>query len=412
MDQVETFAGKRILLGVSGSIAAYKAVELLRRLRERGAEVRVSMTAHATRFVTPLTFRTLAGQPVLSDEFAEDAASPIGHIDITDGLDAALIAPATANTIAKIAAGIADNALTSAALAMVCPFLIAPAMNDRMYRNPAVQKNIAILRERGIRIVSPAVGALACGAQGEGRLAETDSILRELAALFRPRDLAGRTVLVTAGPTREPIDAVRFLSNPSTGKMGYALAAAAQERGAQVILVSGPTQLAPPRDVEVVSVRSAAEMHDAVLARIPACDALFMAAAVSDFRPLAPVDRKLKKGEAPDVIRLERTGDILRELGARGSAALLVGFAAETDDREQNALRKLREKNLDLIVLNDLRAAGAGFGADTNAVTIFDREDRRIDLPTMPKREIADRVLDAVLPLLERRGSRKLADAP
>jgi len=395
----DVLAGKRILLGVSGSIAAYKAVDLLRKLRERGAEVRVSMTKHASHFVSRLTFETLSGLPLLIDEFAGGDKTAIGHIEITDSLDAALIAPATANIIGKIASGIADDALTSALTALECPLLIAPAMNNRMYSNPIVQRNIASLKEIGVRFIEPEKGNLACGTTGQGRLAETDRIIGELSSLFLPQDLAGQTVLVTAGPTREAIDAVRFISNPSTGKMGYAVAAAARERGADVILVSGPCQIDPPIGVKFIPVVSAGEMHAAVLKQFPQCDIVIMAAAVSDFKPSQVSDRKIKKDEAPDLLKLERTPDILKELGNSAIKPILVGFAAETDDLERNALRKMKDKNLDMVVANDLLRSESGFAVDTNAVTIFDRSGRRQELPTMMKSDAARIIINSIVEL-------------
>ncbi len=395
--------GKRLLLGVTGSIAAYKAVDILRRFAEGGAEVRVAMTKHAEQFVSRLTFETLSSLPVLCEESPGGDRTTMGHIDITDGLDAAIIAPATANIIGKLASGIADDALTSACMALDCPLVIAPAMNDRMYRNPVLQKNIAKLKGLGVRFVEPGTGSLACGVTGQGRLAETESIVRNVVSLFQQKDLAGRMVMVTAGPTREQIDTVRFISNPSTGKMGYALAAAARDRGADVILISGPAELTPPAGVTMVRVMSAAEMHAAVMDRLPGCDVVIMAAAVSDFRPLHPSDRKIKKEEASAVLQLERTVDILKELGKSGGKQLLIGFAAETDDIEENALRKLNEKNIDMIVANDLRENGSGFGADTNAVVILDRYGKKQKLPTLPKSQIASTIVNAAIELLKKR---------
>jgi phosphopantothenoylcysteine decarboxylase/phosphopantothenate--cysteine ligase len=405
MEHRDVLSGKRILLGVTGSIAAYKAVDILRRLLERGVEVRVAMTGHAARFVPSLTFETLSGRPVLCDEFREGERTSIGHIETTDGLDAAIVAPATANIIGKLAAGIADDSLTSALMALDCPLVIAPAMNDRMHRNPVLRRNVEMLAGLGVRFVEPGTGSLACGVTGPGRLAETERIIGELASLFQPKDLAGRTVLVSAGPTREPIDAVRFISNLSTGKMGYALAAAAKDRGADVLLVSGPTHLIPPPGVKVISVVSAGEMHDAIREQLRRCDIVIMAAAVSDFRPLQSSGRKIKKEEAPATLQLERTVDILKELGKTEAKPLLVGFAAETDDVEQNALKKLKDKNLDMIVMNDLLKPGSGFGADTNAVTIFDRSGKRYELPTLPKPEIARRIMNVVVELMKHRPS-------
>ncbi len=392
-------SGKRILLGVTGSIAAYKAVEVLRRLQEQGAEVRVVMTRNACRFVSKLTFEALSGFPVLSDEYDPQERGPIGHIDVTSGLDLALIAPATANSIGKLAAGIADDVLTSALMALDCPLIIAPAMNDRMYRNAVLRRNVASLRELGVRFIEPDEGKLACGTTGQGRLAETGRIIDAVSASFLPPDFAGVTVLVTAGPTREPIDAVRFISHPSTGKMGYALACVARDRGAKVVLISGPVALTPPTGVTFIPVITAAEMHRAVMEQIGEAQVVVMAAAVSDFRPAAVSDRKIKKEAAPATLALERTTDILQQLGDMPRKRLLVGFAAETDNVLENASRKLHAKNLDMIVANDLLTTGAGFGSDTNVVTIIDRTGTTTQLPLMDKAEVAARVLDKVLEL-------------
>ncbi len=403
MERHDVITGKRLLLGVTGSIAAYKAIDLLRRLTERGGEVRVVMTRHATQFVSRLTFETLSGLQVLCEEFPQGERTTMGHIDYTDGLDAALIAPATANIIGKLAAGIADDALTTAVMALNCPLVVAPAMNDRMYRNPVLQRNIASLKAMGTRFIVPDTGSLACGITGPGRLANTDVIIRELVSLFQPKDLAGKTVIVTAGPTRERIDAVRFISNPSTGKMGHALAAAARDRGAEVVLISGPTELDAPTGVTVVPVVSADDMRAAVLGRFPGCDAIIMAAAVSDFKPSVSYDRKIKKEDAPAVLQLERTADILKELGKISGKQLLVGFAAETDDIEVNAHRKLKDKNLDMIIVNDLLRTGSGFASDTNSVVIFDRYEGRQELPTMPKSQLAASIISSVVELMKKK---------
>lgn len=392
-------SGKRILLGVTGSIAAYKAPDVLRRLREEGAQVRVAMTRHAARFVSRLTFEALSGQPVLLDEFDETERSGIGHIAVTDSLDTALIAPATANIIGKIASGIADDALTSAVMALDCPLVLAPAMNERMYRNAVLQRNIALLKGLGVRFVEPGTGSLACGTVGPGRLADTGSIVQEVSSVFLPQDLSGITVLVTGGPTREPIDAVRYISNPSTGKMGFALAAAARNRGARVILVSGPTHLAPPARVNVIPVKTAAEMRSVVVKHAAESGIVIMAAAVSDFRPAAASDSKIKKEAAPTTLELERTEDILAEVGKMAGRRMLVGFAAETDDILENAQKKLKNKNLDLIVVNDLKRPGAGFETDTNAVTIIGRDGASMDLPLLHKTEIAARIIDKIVEL-------------
>jgi phosphopantothenoylcysteine decarboxylase/phosphopantothenate--cysteine ligase len=396
VEQGGHLSGKRILLGVTGSIAAYKAVDLLRSLIESGADVRVAMTKHAANFVSVLTFETLSRRPVFIDEFSGKGQGAIGHIEISEGLDLALVAPATANIIGKIAAGIADDALTSALIAVDCPILLAPAMNDRMYRNPVLRRNITRLTEDGVRIIEPGSGSLACGTTGQGRLADNDLIMQEISSLLSQKDLAGKTVLVTAGPTREFIDAVRFISNPSTGKMGYALAGAARDRGAEVILISGPTQLQSPQGVNVVSVVSAGDMHQAVKEHVDRSHIVIMAAAISDFKPLQTSDRKIKKEEAARTLQLERTEDILLELGKAGGKQMLIGFAAETDNIEQNALKKLRNKHLDMIIVNDVLAIGSGFGSDTNAVTIIDRLGKRTDLQTMPKKGIANAIMSAI----------------
>ncbi len=403
MDLRGHLSGKRIMLGVTGSIASYKAVDILRALVGLGAEVRVAMTKHAAQFVSPLTFEVLSNRPVLVEEYGGEGISRIGHIGITDSLDLALVAPATANIIGKVAAGIADDSLTSALMAADCPLIMAPAMNDRMYRNPRLQKNITALKTLGVGFVEPGTGSLACGTSGMGRLAETDVILQAVASRFTPRDLEGVTVLVTAGPTRERIDAVRFISNASSGKMGYALAVAAHERGAEVILISGPVQLEPPSGVTLVRVESAADMQKAVNQHSACCGIVVMAAAVSDFRPVTAFDRKIKKEIAEDSLALERTTDILHELGRAGRNGILVGFAAETEAIEQNALKKLKEKNLDLIVANDLQKENAGFGTDTNSVIIFDRSGNRTEMPTMPKIMIARYIMQTAAGLLRQK---------
>jgi phosphopantothenoylcysteine decarboxylase/phosphopantothenate--cysteine ligase len=392
-------AGKRVLLGVTGSIAAYKAVDILRRLTEQGAEVRVVMTKNATRFISPLTFEALSGKPVLCDEFQDWEKDSIGHIDVAANQDLALIAPATANVIGKVAAGIADDALTTTLMAVECPVVMAPAMNDRMYRNPVLRKNIQFLKEQGVRFIEPETGPLACGTAGQGRLADPASIIREISSMFLPQDLAGITILVTAGPTREPIDTVRFISNPSSGKMGYALAAAARDRGAAVVLISGPSHLPSPSGMKVIRVLTADDMYRAVMEHVEAAQVIIMAAAVSDFKPAVSTDHKIKKHEAPTILQLEPTRDILLELGKTAGKRFLVGFAAETDNVHQNAIKKLKEKKLDMIVANDLVKAGAGFETDTNSVTIIDRTGKSVELPVMHKSEIAAHILDKIVEL-------------
>ena len=397
-------SGRRILLGVSGGIAAYKAVELLRSLTEQGAEVRVVMTRNAARFVAPLTLSALSGSPVLIDEFADTSWGPMGHIAVTDGLDLAIVAPATANIIGKAAAGIADDALTTVLLAAQCPLIMAPAMNDRMYRNAVLQRNVASLMAVGVRFVEPESGTLACGATGQGRLAAVDRILQAAIGTLSPKDLSGTSVLVTAGPTREPIDAARYISNPSTGKMGYALANEARRRGAEVMLISGPTHLAPPQGVTHRAVMTAAEMHREVREHAARCQVIIMAAAVADFRPKEPCGSKVKKEGAALSIELERTEDILQGLGDAKEGRILVGFAAETGDLLRNAREKLRKKNLDLIVANEIGQPGAGFAADTNAAVLVDREGNIRELPLMEKAGLAAHIIDAVVELKKNQG--------
>lgn len=397
-------SGRHILLGVSGGIAAYKGVDVLRRLRELGAGVRVVMTRNAARFVAPLTFSALSGSPVLSDEFAGGEWGPMGHIAVTDGIDLALVAPATANLIGKAAAGIADDVLSTALLAAACPVLMAPAMNDRMFRNAIVQRNIASLKNAGVRFVDPEEGVLACGASGQGRLASPERIVQAVVAALSPKDLTGTAVLVTAGPTREPMDAARFISNPSTGKMGFALAEAARDRGADVILVAGPTHLAPPEGVAYHAVITAAEMHKAVQELAGRCQIIIMAAAVSDFRPRERSDRKIRKEDAATIITLERTDDILQQLGASRKERILVGFAAETEDLVGNAREKLRRKNLDLIFANDIGRPDAGFSSETNAGIMVDRAGTVTDLPLRSKKELAIAVIDKVVELKKNQG--------
>lgn len=390
--------GKTIVVGLSGGIACYKAAELVRRLRDAGARVRVAMTRHAAEFITPLTLQTLAGEPVSTELFDLTQESEIGHIRLADTADAVVVAPATANLIGKLAHGLGDDLLTTVLLATRAPVLIAPAMNVHMWENRLVQANLAILRGLGWRVVDPASGYLACGYEGEGRLAEPAVIVAEVERAVAAHDYAGQRVLVTAGPTREAIDPVRFISNRSTGRMGYALAAAAWRRGAEVVLVSGPSALAPPHGVRCVRVTTAAQMHAAVLAEVDAATMLFMAAAVADYRPAVELPRKLKKRPGPAALELERTADILADIAGKGGERLTVGFAAETDDLVANAERKLRDKRLDLVVANDVSASNAGFAVETNSVVLVDRKGR-IEVPLAAKEEVADRILDHALGL-------------
>jgi phosphopantothenoylcysteine decarboxylase/phosphopantothenate--cysteine ligase len=396
--------GKRVLLGVTGSIAAYKAVELLRLLAKRGATVQVAMTEAAAKFVGPLTFETLSRQEVLLDMWSLQYSHRIGHIEATQRADLLLVAPATAQTIARLALGLADDFLSCIYLASRCPVLVAPAMDCDMFEHPALQANLATLRARGVHIVEPEHGPLASGLIGRGRLADLPVILEAVERLLcGPRDLAGRVVLVTAGPTREPVDPVRFLSNRSSGKMGYAIAEAAAARGAAVVLVSGPTALPVPPGVDSLRVETAQQMHDAVLAKLPVADVVIKAAAVADYRPTRVAGQKIKKAEGMSEIPLEPTPDILAEIGARKGRQVVVGFAAETQDLVANGRKKLLQKRLDLLVANDVSQPGAGFDADTNIVKILDAAGSVEELPLLPKREVAARVLDRVAALLAER---------
>ncbi len=389
------FEDKTIALGVTGGIAAYKSVELLRLLTKAGARVRVIMTANATWFVGPGTFQALSGLPVCTSVFEEGGAS-IRHIDWAGETDLAVIAPATANTIGKLANGIADDALSTFMLAVTAPVVICPAMNTHMYEHPAVQRNLDILQGFGHHIVEPDAGSLACGTVGPGRLATPDTIWEAMAALLTPKDFKGRTLLLTAGPTREAIDPVRFVSNPSSGKMGFALAKAAARRGARVILVAGPVSLADPLHVEVHRVESAAEMADRVQALLPEADVVIKTAAVADYRPVHTADHKIKKTEDHLSVTFERTIDILHSIGRQKAHRFLVGFAAETRDLRENARQKLEAKNLDMIVANRIGEAGSGFEADTNKVTLLHRDGREEGLPVMSKEALAHELLSRI----------------
>ena len=389
----------RVVLGVTGGIAAYKACDLVSRLKKRGAQVRVVLTENAARFVPPLTFETLSGNPVCTDTFAPRGA--LEHIALAKWADAFVIAPATANCLAKLACGIADDLLSTTALAMTAPALLAPAMNANMWRHPATQANLQTLLGRGVRTVGPDSGHLACGDDDVGRMSEPEAIVRALEDLLKPRrDFTGKRVLVTAGPTVERIDPVRFITNRSSGKMGYAIAEAARARGAEVKLVSGPVRLDAPAGVELCPVESSAQLCDAVLERGAWADVVIQAAAPADYRPVHVADSKLKKNGSGMTLELENTTDIARELGRRKRPGqVLVAFAAETDDVLENARGKLERKNADLVVANDVSRTDAGFGVDTNAVTLISRADERV-LPLMTKREVADAILDRVRELL------------
>lgn len=390
--------GRTAVVALSGGIACYKAAEIVRLLRTGGARVRVVMTRSACEFITPLTLQTLSGAPVATDLFDLTQESEIGHIRLADDADVLVVAPATANCIGKAAAGLADDLLTTVLLATRAPVLLAPAMNVHMWENPLVQANLERLRAHGWRVIAPGVGALACGYEGAGRLAEPAVVVAEVERALAPTDLRGERVLVTAGPNREPLDPVRFLSNRSTGRMGYALAAAAWRRGAEVVLVSGPTALAAPHGVRCERVQTAAEMRDAVRRELAGATMLFMAAAVADYRPATVAAQKLKKGPGPLRLELTRTVDILGELRGRTTGCLMVGFAAETEQVLDNATRKLREKALDLIVANDVSAPNVGFEVDTNAVTLLDAEGHTA-VPLASKDEIADAILDRAVAL-------------
>lgn len=392
---------KKIILGVCGGIAAYKAIELLRLLTKAGADVHVIMTAAAQEFVTPLTFQTLSSNPVHTELFNLIAEREIGHISLADRADLFIIAPATANAIGKIAAGIADDMLTTTVMATKAPVLLAPAMNVNMLTNRIYQENEEKLRRFGYLFEAPVSGSLACGWEGEGKLASPEAIFESAVAALTEKDLSGRTILITAGPTREEIDPVRYISNHSSGKMGYALARAAKRRGAQVLLISGPTALEQPEGVRVVNVVSASEMQSEVMAHAAGCDVVVKAAAVADFRPLARSGAKIKKTGDSATIDLVKNPDILAGLGemvpGMKPRPFLVGFAAETDDLAENAAKKLRDKNLDMIVANDVSRADAGFNVDTNRALLFFRDGSSSECGLMSKEQLAGIILDHVV---------------
>ena len=390
---------KTVVLGVTGGIACYKAVELTRLLVKDGFKVQVVMTHGAMEFITPLTFQTLSGQPVASETFNLTQESEIGHINVADSADLFVIAPATANIIGKIAAGIADDLLTTVLMATRAPVLIAPAMNIHMYANPILQENLRKLRRVGYYLMEPADGYLACGYEGKGRLPEPEIILEAVRALLKKKDLGGEKMLITAGPSREPLDPVRYISNRSSGKMGYAMARAALRRGAEVALVSGPTGIEPPMGARLIPVITAAEMRAAVLKEFATCTTVIMAAAVADYRPVGAANKKMKRETGPLELRLEPNPDILKELGAMKDGKFLVGFAAETEELTANAKKKLNAKNLDMIVANDVTREGSGFDGDTNIATILDRSGTARSLPLMTKDELADEIFDHMLAL-------------
>lgn len=392
--------GKKIVLGVTGGIAVYKAVDLVSRLRKAGCEVRVVMTEHAQQFVTPLTFKEISGNAVATSMWNANQEFNVEHIALANWADVFLVAPATANILAKMACGIADDLLSTTLLAAQAPIVVCPAMNTGMYQNPATQENIAKLQERGVTVMPPAVGHLACGTSGPGRLPEPQQIVEFMSAFFAGRegDLRGLRVLVTAAGTREPIDPVRYVGNRSSGKMGYAVAQMAAERGADVLLISGPSALAAPPNVRVVNVETTNEMLEACLAAYGDVDIVIKAAAVADYRPRDVADQKIKKktDDALTVV-MDKNPDILKTLGAKKEQQVLVGFAAETQNLLANAREKVVKKNLDMIVANDVTAAGAGFNSDTNIVKfLFANGDVR-ELEQMPKVDVANRILDEAI---------------
>lgn len=397
------FEGKTVLIGVSGGIAAYKVVELARLLVKAGADVKVVMTDAGQRFVTPLTFRTVTGNPVATSMWS-DPGSPFPHISLSEEADLIVVAPATADLLAKMANGIADDLLSTTLLAARGTVVVAPAMNARMFLSDATRANLELLRERGVVIVDPCNGALACGDEGPGRMAEPSEIMEFISReIGLAEDLAGRKVVVTAGPTREYLDPVRFISNPSTGRMGYTVAERAARRGANVVLVSGPASLPCPAGVQHVGVVSADEMKQVVLDNLGAADALIMAAAVGDYRPTEQYPAKIKKEGGVPEISLERTGDILKSVSEEKRGCIVVGFAAETQDIVENARRKLLEKNMDLVVANQVGRSGTGFGSSTNLAAIIAPDDREVELEMMSKVELADNLLGRLTQLLRAR---------
>jgi len=397
-DKAGLLTGKNVLLGVTGGIGAYKAAQLVREFRREGADVSVVMTESATRFISPLTMETLSGYPVGLDMFSLTEERTIGHIDRAGWADVFVVAPATANYLGKAAGGIADDLLSTITLAVTCPTVLAPAMNSRMWAHPAVQHNLETLVQRGAHLVSPEEGELACGEVGPGRLAGPERIIDEVAASFRARDLTGIRVVVTAGPTREAIDPVRFISNRSSGRMGYALAAAAIRRGALVTIISGPVEVPVPATAEMKKVTTAREMLAGVEEALPETDWLIMAAAVADFAPSDIHQDKIKKGEKQELtLRLSRNPDILESVTTMKGNRLFIGFAAETRDLVENARKKAREKKLDLIVANDVSGEETGFESEDNCGVILDQGDFAEEIPRMSKVQMADRILDTTL---------------
>jgi phosphopantothenoylcysteine decarboxylase/phosphopantothenate--cysteine ligase len=388
---------KNVILAVCGGIAAYKSIEILRLLKKAEAEVRVVLTKNAQWFVGALTFEALSGQPVFRDMFQESSEASLRHIDWAREADGVIIAPATANMIGKLANGIADDPLSTFMLAVTSPVLVCPSMNTQMYTSPAVQRNLDTLRSDGYFLMEPGSGQLACGTTGPGRLPEPEAIFDRFLGCLSPKDLAGKKILVTAGPTIEPIDPVRFISNPSSGKMGFSVARAAEHRGAEVTLVSGPTHLSDPMNVTTIRVRTAAEMAQQVFQLMENADVIIKSAAVCDYGPKESKAHKVKKGKSEMVLRLQQNEDILKTLGQKKKHQVLVGFAAETRDLKKNATQKLAEKNLDIIVGNLVGSADSGFEAETNTVTFFFKDGTAESLPTMDKLEVAHILLDRIV---------------
>ena len=389
---------KNILIGITGGIAAYKAADLTSRLIKEGAKVKVVMTENALKFIDPLTFESLSGNPVYYDTFQRSERWDINHVSLAKWADVMVIVPATANIIAKAACGLADDLLSTTILAVECKVFFAPAMNTAMYRKEAVQHNISILKNRGYEFIAPAKGRLACGDWGEGKLANVDDIVEILKRWAAPRkDMKGLRVLVTAGPTREYIDPVRFLSNPSSGRMGYAIAKACIERGAEVDLISGPVNIEAPAGVNLHKIETAMEMYQKALELYDSVDIVFKAAAVADYRPAKRSEHKIKKGQEPMVLEMVRNPDILLELGNRKKHQILVGFAAETSELEKYAKEKLEKKNLDFILGNDVMVAGAGFQSETNQGILFCRSGEAVPIPMLDKKEFANYLIDEVI---------------
>lgn len=389
--------GKHVILGVTGSIAAYKIASLASMLKKQSADITVIMTPNATNFINPITFETLTGSKCLVDTFDRNFQYSVEHVALAKQADVFMIAPASANVIAKAAHGIADDMLTTTLLACDCPKLVAPAMNTRMYQNPVVQDNMKLLEKYGMEVISPANGYLACGDTGEGKMPEPEVLYEYILKALQPKDMAGLKLLVTAGPTMEKLDPVRYISNHSSGKMGYSIARAAMMRGAEVILVTGKTSLSPPMGVHTINITSAADMAAAVKEHARAQDIIIKAAAVADYRPKYTADEKMKKKDSDMSIELERTEDILGFLGAhKEKGQFLCGFSMETENMIENSRKKLKTKNLDLIVANNLKEEGAGFGTDTNIVTLLSAKDT-LQLPILSKEEVANKLLSYIL---------------